>query len=207
MRGLVAHNARFAAVNLDPSMGRPEFPDAVQALTEDDQLRTAFLRACLVKLGLQVNEEQNAVPSLSRIHVTSLQPSDISKLHDSLKDIIVSENGEEYIKDENDTFHIEKPSAWTLASLNDAITEPADAKTDENDGAEDRILDYSAVIKRLVLHDGDYPTSKETPYFNHHAYFANLKQYQSASRAANPDFGRNLLYGEVVTSTNTMLEK
>ena len=162
------------------------------------------MKACLIKLGLQVNQEQSTVPSLSRLHLTSMQPSDASKIVDALGDIIVTEDGEEYIRDENDTFHLEKPSAWSLGKLKDALN---DDKNDHDDGAEDKILDYSTVIKRVIIHDNEHPTSKETPYFNHHAYFANLKHYQSTSKDANPDFGRDLLYGEVVTSTNTMLEK
>lgn len=198
---------RFAAVNLDREAGTPEFPEVIDALFQDDALRTNFLKACLSKLGLKVNEQQNTVPSLSRLHVTSLQSSDVSKLLEALRDIIVVEDGEEYIKDENDTFHIEKPSTWSLKSLSTALSDTTDAKTDEEDNAEDRILDYSAIVKRLIPHEKEYPTGKETPYFNHHAYFSNLKHYQSVTKGVGLDFGANLLYGEVVTSTNTMLEK
>ena len=165
------------------------------------------MKACLNKLGLQVNQEQSTVPSLSRLHLTSMRPPDTSKIVNALRDIIVTEEGEEYLKDENDTFHLEKPSAWSLGKLNDALAEDQNDKNDRDDGAEDRILDYSTVVKRLIIHENEHPTSKETPYFNHHAYFANLKYYQSTSKEVNPDFGRDLIYGEVVTSTNTMLEK
>lgn len=71
---------------------------------------------------------------------------------------------------------------------------------------EDRIVDYNAVIKRMIVHD-DIPDNKETPYFNHHAYFSNLKEYQSQSKEAISLFGSSFLYGEVLTSTNTILEK
>jgi biotin--protein ligase len=57
-----------------------------------------------------------------------------------------------------------------------------------------------------VIHD-DVPASKLTPYFNHHAFYANLRQYQCESREGASEFGSNLMYGEVITSTNTIMEK
>ena len=184
----------------------PGFDKVVQALKEDDEQRVNFLKACLLKLGLQVNQEQIAVPSLSRLHLSSFDPTDTSELYASWHDLISSEDGEEYIKDENDTFHLEKPSAWSFGSVAEALpsdeTEPTD---DSND--EDRIIDYNKVVKRLVVHDKDLPQSKETPYFNHQAFFSNLQHYESTATEGSGRFGKNLLYGEVVTSTNTLLEK
>jgi biotin--protein ligase len=203
--GNITH--RFAAVNLDPKADGEGFPKVVDALAQDDKPRTDFLKACLVKLGLQVNQDQNTVPSLSRLHLTSLRPSNTSQILDALRDIITTEDGEEYIKDENDTFHLERPSAWSTGSLAGALFEITDGKTDVADSDEDRILDYRDIVKRLIVHDKDHPSSKETPYFNHHAYYANIQYYHSLGEGTDPAFGRNLLYGEVVTSTNTMLEK
>ncbi|MCJ1472751.1 biotin holocarboxylase synthetase [Lambiella insularis] len=204
---LTGPHPEFAAVNLDLEADAPGFREVVDSLTQDDKPRTDFMKACLTKMGLKVNQEQNTVPSLSRLHLTSTQPPDTVKIIDALRDIITTENGEDYIRDENDTFHLENPSAWSLGSLSEALPKESNEKTDHDDGAEDRILDYSTVIKRLIVHDKQHPASKETPYFNHDAYFSNLKHYQSTARDVDPDFGRNLLYGEVVTSTNTMLEK
>lgn len=125
-----------------------------------------------------------------------------------LQEIVSVMDGEDYIKDENDTFHLEKPSAWSLGSLAKALTGEGNGKTDDGgDDDEDRIIDYNTVVKRLVVHEKEPPSSKETPYFNHDAFYANLKYYESKSQEAKAGFGNNMLYGEVVTSTNTMLEK
>lgn len=175
----------------------------IERLEEHDDLRVSFLKGCLTKLGLVVSQEQEPVPSLSRLHLSSLVPSCSSEVVAALEDIITVEDGEEYIKDDNDTFHIEIPSAWSSGSAMTPSKE-ADANSNEN---EDRILNYSTIIKRIVVHEKEHPSSKETPYFNHHAFFANLTHYQSQSDEENDDFGTNLLYGEVVTSTNTILEK
>lgn len=180
----------------------------VEALSEDDKQRTDFLKACLLKLGLKVSQETTAVPSLSRLHLSSMLPNGTSNIMAGLQEIVSIVDGEEYIKDENDIFHLEKPSAWSLGSLAKALNGETSEKTgDDEDDDEDRIIDYNAVVKRLVVHEKEPPLSKETPYFNHDAFYANLKHYESKNQEANAGFGNNVLYGEVVTSTNTLLEK
>lgn len=209
--------SRFAAVNLNKGDDIPGYDKVVDALAQDDKQRTDFLKACLIKLGLQVNQEAQAVPSLSRLHLTSSNPSDVAELVASWAPIITLENGEEHIKGENDTFHLEKPSSWSMSSLTKAVTSIVPGvggeKTDQGSGGgdaaadDDRILDYDQVVKKLVPHESDRPSSKDTPYWNHDAFFANYTHYHAASKDTDSEFGRYLLYGEVVTSTNTLLEK
>ncbi len=192
-------------MNLDKTADGPQFARAVDELTADDRQRVNFLKACLSKLGLVVNPDENPVPSLSRLHLSSVQPSDVSTLLDSLKDVIVAEAGEEYIKGDHDTFRLEKPSRWSTDAPDVAVS----VKETATDGGlvnSDRILDYRDIVKRILVHEGDYPDCKETADFNHHAFYANLKHYQSKISIPG-NFGRYLLYGEVVTSTSTMLEK
>lgn len=185
----------------------PGFDQVVDSLAQDDKQRVDFFKACLWKLGLQVNQEQNAVPSLSRLHLSSISPACTSELLASLEDIISTEEGHQIIKDDNDTFIIEKASAWSWDGVADTLPRTEDVNADEEALSEDRILDYRTIKKQIVVHDKDLPQTRATPYFNHQAYFANLKQYQSASRRVGNDFGKHILYGEVVTSTNTLLEK
>ncbi len=183
-------------------------------MAEDDESRIDFLKSCLLKLGLTVSHETSSVPSLSRLHLSSMNHIEISELLEELKDVIIVENGEEYIKAESDTFHIEKHSSrWSLNSLAKSLpslmsaSSEAESKTDETDGALDGILDYNKIIKRLIPHETEWPSSKETPYFNHHAFFANLRRYQQQGSTEVEEFGNVIMYGEVVTSTNTILEK
>ncbi|KAL8702090.1 MAG: hypothetical protein Q9224_000174 [Gallowayella concinna] len=208
---LTSTHPEFAAVNLDPQVRLPGYEKIMKALKEDDQGRADFLKACLLKMGLQVNQEQTAVPSLSRLHLSSAEASDTSVLVEALRDIITEHDGEEFIIDENDTFHLEKPSRWSLGSIKDTLPSMADEKhedkKDNNIEEQDMNIDYSKIVKRLLIHDKDLPEGKDTPYFNHHAYVANLKHYRGHSREKGRTFGNELLYGEVVTSTNTLLEK
>lgn len=187
----------------------------VDALVEDDVSRTNFLKACLSKLGLIVSQENTSVPSLSCLHLSSLNHKEVPALMESWQDIIVKEDGEEYIKGENDTFHIERPDMrWSVGSLVKALPETSvdsdtQGKADQlgGIGAEDRVLDYSTIVKLLIPHPTNWPGNKETPYFNHHAFYANLRKYQEEQSGEAREFGKTLLYGEVVTSTNTLLEK
>ena len=154
-----------------------------------------------------MNAKEDAVPSLSRLHLSSLESANTTEILASLQDIITVENGEEHIKDDNDTFHILSQSSSSRGSGIRSDPKEESEKTDCDDTSEDRILNYSTIVKSIVIHDEEYPANRETPYFNHHAYYANLRHYQSQSTERGIEFGQNLLYGEVVTSTNTILEK
>lgn len=229
---------RFAAVNLDRDQpSNPNYGQLIDALIADDKPRTAFMKACLTKLGLEVSEKTNPVPSLSRLHLSSAQPSNVAELVQSWHDngvIVKSEDdGIDYIRGENDTFVIEQQNRWSMDSLNDAVREtalesvndtqasavsssksPNEAKKEnekpqaDSSSSDDRILDYDSIVKQLVPHEASIVDGKETPYFIHGAYFANLKAYKSThQREATGTWGKTLLYGEVVTSTNTLLEK
>ena len=179
-------------MNLDPKCTVPGYPNLVKALAEDDELRTKFFKACLAKLGLIVSQEISSVPSLSRLHLSSLHHSLVPELLSSWEDIITKEDGEEYIKGENDTFHLEKhDSRWSLNSLVKSLPLPgipgaSEAnKADRVDGvgSDDRIVDYNAITKRLIPHEADWPGAKETPYFNHHSFYGNLKRISRRKRA------------------------
>lgn len=204
---LTSNHPEFAAVNLDRETDVPGFDKVVDALAQDDKQRIDFFKACLWKLGLQINEEQNAVPSLSRLHISSIQPEATSEVLAALEDIIDDDDGHRIIKDDNDTFHIEQASAWSWDDVADTLPQREDGDADEKGASEDRILDYSAITKQIVFHDKELPQTRATPYFNHQAYFSNLKHYQSTTPRVRDDFGKHILYGEVVTSTNTLLEK
>ncbi|EON67818.1 biotin-[acetyl-CoA-carboxylase] ligase [Coniosporium apollinis CBS 100218] len=208
---LTGPHPEFAAVNLSKQDNGPEYAKVVDAVAADEKPRTDFLKACLTKLGLKVNQEEQAVPSLSRLHLSTHKPSDVAELVSSWQEIITLSDGEEYIKGENDTFHLEKPDRWSMSTLTQAVASvlPGAAGKEKDNAEEDQagLIDYDKVVKRIVAHETELPSNKETPYFNHYAYFANLQHYQHELRDSDPAFGKYILYGEVVTSTNTLLEK
>lgn len=162
------------------------------------------MKACLSKLGLQVTQDTTTVPSLSSLHLSASDPADTRRILSSLQDAITKEGQHEYLKDAQDKFRMEKSGAWSMDKLKESL--PDDSKDDKPDAAEEGIVDYATITKRLVVHD-DLPSSKITPYFNHHAFYSNLRAYQSQSQEGASEFGSQLLYAEVITSTNTILEK
>lgn len=201
MRSL--QSIRFAATNIDPKSERAakveDFGNVVKDLKEDDPLREDFMKACLRKLGLKVVEEVKGIPKLSKLHLSSWKPSDVGSILENLEEIITQDRGDKWIKDQHDNFRINNVETLSMDGLEEALT----------DGSEgDKITDYDAITKDVIVHTDSYPTKTETPYFNHDIYYDALETYHTKStRITDLAFGRNLLYGEVVTSTNTLLEK
>jgi biotin--protein ligase len=175
------------------------------------------MKACLIKLGLEVSHQTEAVPSLSLLHLSAAEPGAVSELVQDWQDagiVTKAEDGREIIKGENETFvlHADSGDSWDMSAVHKALAEASEAAGgDENpptDASDDRLVDYNSLPKRLLLHEtSTMPSSKQTPYFNHAAFFWNLKDYHSQHRDSPGSYGKVLLYGEVVTSTNTMLDK
>ncbi len=187
--------------------------DVLDALIEDDKARTVFFKACLKKLNLRVDDEEQAVPALTAIHLSSVDSSDVTKLLASME-VIKTSDGEKYINGEQDVFHVEKPSsAWSMDRLTEEVLDiwPAiDKSAPKVEDSTEYIIHPGEVVKNIIMHDNALPSAKETPHFDHAAYYANLVAYNSS--IGSPDskhlqFGRYLMYGEVITSTSTLLEK
>ncbi|KAI1772340.1 class II aaRS and biotin synthetase [Hypoxylon cercidicola] len=203
---LTGPHPEFAAANLSPHHGVAGYDDLIAALRTDDDARTSFLKACLAKLGLEVNQETSVVPSLSRLHLSSISSSHVDDLLHSLEEIITKEEGEEYIKAENDTFHLQKAETmWSVTGMKEALPSngnPDQIPSDVSEG----IINYNSVVKRIVTHETAWPEARATPYFNHNAFYSSLQEYRR-SEPESEEWGNFLMYGEVVTSTNTLLEK
>lgn len=210
---LTGPHPEFSAANLSPQYGVPDYDELIAKLKADDGARTNFLKACLRKLGLEVNEDTSTVPSLSRLHLSSIVSNDVDDLLCTWDEIISKENGEEFIRDDSDTFHLEKPSTkWSFTPLKESLpSSDTDSQIDSDnqapvDATSQGIVDYRTIVKRIVAHDEAWPEAKATPYFNHHAFYGSLQEYRRKDTDAE-EWGDYLMYGEVVTSTNTLLEK
>lgn len=157
--------------------------------------RASFLRACLAKLGLDLSAGPSAPPSLSRMHLTSANHTEVGEMLASWEEAITREDGEEYIRGEHDVFRIEKHSSrWDVDKLREALPEA------------DGIVDYNAAVKVVVPHEDEWPDVKETPSFNHRLYYNSLRAYRAQEPAAK-EWGETIMYGEVITSTNTLMDK
>lgn len=154
-----------------------------------------------MKLGLEVGKDTEAVPSLSTLHLTSVDSSRVTEVLCSWEDIMEKTDGEEFIKGEVDTFHIQnEDTCWTFDEKRQSLTLGKDI------GQNGGIVDFNTITKRIVPHETALPSPKLTPHFNHNQFYSSLQQYQLYERDAE-EWGNVLLYGDVVTSTNSLLEK
>ncbi|TEA16126.1 Biotin--protein ligase [Colletotrichum sidae] len=193
---LTGPHPEFAAANLHPQPKIPSYESLTSELAAADAARVSFLRACLAKLGLDLSADPAAPPSLSRMHLTSANHTEVGEtLHSWEEAITRTEDGDEYIHGEHDVFRIEKHSSrWDVDELRDAL--PRDTG----------IPDYDGAVKVVVPHEDAWPDAKETPSFNHRLYYDSLQRYRAIEPAAE-EWGTTLMYGEVVTSTNTLMDK
>jgi biotin--protein ligase len=237
---------RYATATLkEGKVATPEFAKVVDILAGDEKHRIDFLKACLTKLGLTVSDENQAVPSLSLIHLSALEPTTTTGLLETLErdGLITAESSEQYLQDDNDKFHLVKLSSWKMGDLEDALppkSSSQDGQTSASDQppalskesasspsvpdngqptsgpntstSADPIIDYNTITKQILIHTSSppQPSNKETPYFNHSAFFSHLTSTSSNAQASSippTKFGNPLIYGEVVTSTNSLLEK
>ena len=154
------------------------------------------MASLLTKLGLDVNQEGASIPALTPLHLASLYPDEAQELYDSWDEIISKNGNDEYIRAENDVFKIMRPDF--SPGTTEAMITVRDAE--DPDGT---------LSKTLVLYESTRP--REISAFSFTEYYANLRQYRlSQEKIAGveaTDWGNLLLYGSVVTSTNTMLEK
>ncbi|KAI5304350.1 biotin holocarboxylase synthetase [Ascosphaera pollenicola] len=192
---LMAVHPEYAPASIDKSQGGPEYAGLVHELIEDDGKSIDFLKACLAKLGLRVNQEQTAIPSLSELHLSASNTVDLLKTAKALREIARENGDDSTIKDERDTLRIVDASSFRMDSLKDALPEAQSTGDDSFN-----------IVKTLVVHE-DLPTPKETPYFSHENYYASLEHYQRRSREGLHEFGSQLIYAEVLPSTQTLLEK
>lgn len=169
------------------------FALVISKIEQNDVERKRFLKACLDKMGLRTNDDVNfSIPRLTPIFYSS--GSEPKKVLETLKENMdfVAPNT---FEDINDTFvlHDEKDTDLTEDS--------------EMDGEQtfDQVLSAPKHVKFLL--PGSYPEPAQTPYFNMGTYFHHLQRLYEENKTTPGQIGSVLAYGEVVTSTNTLLDK
>jgi len=181
---------------LDRNHVNPKYTRLVDDLAADDHIRVQFLTACLKKLGLRVNTESDEVPSLSELHLTSIDVANVPKVTEKLQEIITLEDGINVVVGENDTFIFEKAGSVCQH-----------LSSEQSANAAGGVPDYNKIPKHVKMYDNGYPAPRDTPWFNHEIYYKSLEIAQDKSEKDVSQFGSTILYGSVVTSTSTMLDK
>lgn len=226
---LTGVHPEYNAAHLDAR--NPEYgpqPNVVNRLLEREHERRLFLRSVLAKMGLSVAPPESVqaamavngtttgvqlppgviqgVPSITPLFLASVQPSYTAELSRTLLGLA---NGQGQIQEVNDTFQLVPSLQHTIPVHNP--TTPATAPGLEQEEGEEKIT------KNIVICADAPPPTTMTPEFNMAHFFQHLeltRQQQLASgigsRFSNNNnliFGNSLLYGQVVTSTQTMLDK
>ncbi|ROT42564.1 biotin-protein ligase [Sodiomyces alkalinus F11] len=209
---LMGPHPEFAPEYLFPQPDVPQYDQLIRDLEAEHASRTALLRACLRKLGLDVPDTDAHIPSLSSLHLSSLHHREVEDLLHEWGGIITLEDGNEYVRAETDTFRIDREGRWSLKDLKEKNLPSTKDDNDDYDDDKGRLsadgsaIDYSHVVKDIVPHDRAWPDEAATPDFDHGFFYQCLRAYQLMEDGVG-DWGRLLLYGKVVTSTNTLVDK
>ncbi|OAQ96790.1 hypothetical protein LLEC1_08164, partial [Akanthomyces lecanii] len=123
-------------------------------------------------------------------------------------DVIDRENGQDLLRGENDTFRVrsKERGSWNLKDLREALPDTGAAAGAAPELDAHGVPDYKSVTKDIVAHEKQLPDEKLTPRFHHKLFYSSLQQFQTIESDAR-EWGNTLLYGDVVTSTNVLLEK
>ena len=186
----------------------PKFQNMLKTLVDSDHSRKLFLKSCLHKLGLKVNENvEMTVPRITPLYLSShLDHSVVTSIAQEMKENLDFKGN--VFEDLNDTFVIhdetENDSEYMIGereSEKDGDI-PQTLETSPDNFYEE---DPNAVPKHIkIFSQGNLPDSKLTPYFNMSIYFAHLQRYFKGKVG---QFGFVLGYGEVVSSTSTLMDK
>ncbi|CAN6658810.1 biotin--protein ligase [Trichomonascus vanleenenianus] len=179
-------------ITLDKSDKRLE---VIGDLEAHETARVEFVRAVLAKMGMIVNRNDELPPVLTRLSLSALEPERLAPLIESLKPEL-SQDKPNQLKGFNDTFQFNDAKDGLFSHLDGLSVEDRPMFTNPEDNHK--------VLKQVDVFYSGRPSPKDTPHFNHEMYFDELKRVGGQFGSS---FGDTLLYGEVVTSTSTMLEK
>ena len=188
---------------LNPQPEIPGYDKLTETLSEHELSRLSLLKACLKKLGLEVpGSLSEREPSLSALHLSSMDPEKLQDLLCLWNTVMDKEGGKELVKGEVDTFQVQSDDSFSsMDALRKALS--LDIATEKSVATTE---DLNTVVKKIIAHETNIPDPSLTPQFDHALFYQSLKRYRILEPTAR-SWGDILLYGETVTSTNSLLEK
>ncbi|ORY92445.1 biotin-protein ligase [Leucosporidium creatinivorum] len=173
----------------------PEHPTFMGSPSaEKERLRRGLLRSTLALLDLDVSDEPAPPPQLLPLFLSSpntdLINSTAASLAGKAKDV---EGGSIHLDDRNDCFAL-----YPSSSIVDLF-----AKSRTRPGSSDVEI-LRTTVKDIAICTEGLPLRSHTPLFDLAKYYEELA---IAASTPSPTFGNIVLYGEAVTSTQTMLDK
>lgn len=181
---------RFSEFSTDLKDNTYSYLENFDRLLLFENNRTMFLRHILQSLGLKTTSKPIISSVITDLHLFSKFSDLVKEMTNNLYNISEIINGESVIRCENDSFCLQESSTYAF-----------------NQNPLNNFHDYNYEIspKNIKIHE-NLPIISEIPFFNHEIYFKDLL----ASRTMEKDkkyMGNIILYGETVSSSQTLLEK
>lgn len=160
---------------------------------EKERLRRGLLRSTLALLDLDVSDEPAPPPQLLPLFLTSPNANLINTTAASIAGKAKQVDGSILLDDRNDCFAL-----YPSSSIVDLF-----AKSRSRPGSSDVEI-LRTTVKDIAICTEGLPLRSHTPLFDLAKYYEELA---TAGATPSPTFGNIVLYGEAVTSTQTMLDK
>jgi biotin--protein ligase len=172
-------------------------PSSLETDNVAEQERQKFIQYTLQEFGLQVpprdvNTVTHTLPQFLTSHPT--KPAALLKVTEA-----ISPTASEF-KDANDTFRFH--SFAQIAKVLQEARSRAQEQTEDPSTSQPKHV--------IVCAHGELPDPEQTPLFNLRLYYDTLSLARAKHGIGNVDpwgMGEVVLYGEAVTSTQTMLDK
>ncbi|KAG5519189.1 hypothetical protein PMAC_002277 [Pneumocystis sp. 'macacae'] len=152
-----------------------------------------FLKHIFQLLNLQTTSKPIMSSNISDLHLFSEFPNIIEETANNLYNISEETAKKPIIKCENDTFYLQETSSISTHTLVQNYL----SNFHEND--------YNKIPKYIKIYRS-LPAILEIPFFNYKLYFENLLESRT-SQENNHQLGNLVLYGETLTSSQTLLDK
>ncbi|GAA5821752.1 hypothetical protein JCM3770_003161 [Rhodotorula araucariae] len=194
--GVLCHVGKGKAVlwGTHPEHASPPDGTDAAAFEAKERARLNLIRGTLSALDLEVSEAPTPPPRLLPLFLASDDPANVQQAAEALAGVAQpSGPAEASIADRHDTFVLHNADA--ASQLLHRARNPDTPTPEEPD-------ELQQEPKHICICDEALPSPALTPLFDLGLYFATLRQVQPAPLA-----GQVVLYGEVVTSTQTMLDK
>lgn len=191
-KGKVCLSGVHFEYEMDPPIRETDISkEIVKDIHAEAESRCEFVKKLFSQyMDLDVSLDNNPIPQLTPMYMCSTatwRPS-VKQYLNSVDSLITEEddkNGvkQQILRDSNDTFRLLRHDSLNL--------------TVESD------------VKPIYVYDneGTYPNMQLTPYFNFGVYFTELQSAAEKAQLVGKTLGSTIVYGEVVTSTSTMLER
>lgn len=208
---LVGVHPEYDPLRLDQKNPNYAASGILERLTAAEDERKRFMRALLARIGLEpvgfvdhlapdkTTVTENIVPDLTPLYLSSVDTETVRAVAAAIRGIGSKDSNDPtftLVTDANDTFRI-VPTGATLPPTRSA--EP----NEEHDPAKE--------VKTIIVCDtpSSVPTRGETPFFDLADFYTRLRENREREFAGGKwfKFGSYVIYAEVVTSTQTILDK